>query len=113
MPSADDIFKNNPDLAKQFAAAAAQQASPGFGNFMGMAMGVPPQGNQGPQGVPVNMASGPGAFFNSPQMPQHVAASPPVQTARREMSGPSGVDDILKTFEEFRIFFIVFRQEYK
>jgi hypothetical protein len=103
MPSADDIFKNNPDLAKQFAAAAATQASPGFGNFMGMAMGVPPQGNQGPQGVPVNMASGPGAFFNSPQVPQHVAASPPVQTARREMSGPSGVDDILKTFEEIRM----------
>jgi hypothetical protein len=102
MPSADDIFKNNPDLAKQFAAAAAQQAAPGFGNFMGMAMGVPQQ-QQGPQGVPVSMASGPGAFFNSPQMPQHVAANPPVQTARREMSGPSGVDDILKTFEEIRM----------
>jgi hypothetical protein len=48
------------------------------------------------------MASGPGAFFNSPQVPQHVAAAPPQQTARREMSGPSGVDDILKTFEEIR-----------
>ena len=45
------------------------------------------------------MGSGPGAFFNSPQ---HVAAAPPQQTARREMSGPSGVDDILKTFEEIR-----------
>ena len=29
------------------------------------------------------------------------AAQPP-QTARREMSGPSGVEDILKTFEEIR-----------
>jgi hypothetical protein len=110
MPSADDIFKKNPELAKQFAAAAAQQASPGFGNFMGMAMGVPPGGQpQGPptprepMGVPVNMGSGPGAFFNSPNMPQHVAAAPPQQTARREMSGPSGVDDILKTFEEIRM----------
>jgi len=110
MPSADDIFKNNPELAKQFAAAAAQQASPGFGNFMGMAMGVPPQGQQqqqqpqqGPMGVPLNMASGPGAFFNSPQMPQHVAAQPPPQTARRPMSGPVGMDDILKTFEEVRL----------
>ena len=107
MPSADDVFKKNPELAKQFAAAAAQQAAPGFGNFMGMAMGVPPgaqpQGPPQPQGVPVNMASGPGAFFNSPQVPQHEAASPPPQqTARREMSGPSGVDDILKTFEEVR-----------
>jgi hypothetical protein len=107
MPSADDIFKKNPELARQFAAAAAQQAAPGFGNFMGMAMGVPPQAQPQappqPMGVPVNMASGPGAFFNSPQMPQHVAAQPPpVQTARREMSGPSGVEDILKTFEEVR-----------
>jgi len=106
MPSADDIFKKNPDLAKQFAAAAANQAGPGFGNFMGMAMGTnppaPQQQSQQPQGVPLNMASGPGAFFNSPQMPQHVAAAPQQQTARREMSGPSGVDDILKTFEEVR-----------
>lgn len=105
MPSADDIFKKNPELAKQFAAAAATQAAPGFGNFMGMAMGVPPQQQAPPQpqGVSMNMASGPGAFFNSPQMPQHVAAAPPQQTARREMRGPSGVDDILKTFEEVRM----------
>ena len=105
MPSADDIFKKNPELARQFAAAAATQAAPGFGNFMGMAMGVPPQQQAPPQpqGVPMNMASGPGAFFNSPQMPQHVAAAPPQQTARREMRGPSGVDDILKTFEEVRM----------
>ena len=108
MPSADDIFKKNPELARQFAAAAAQQASPGFGNFMGMAMGVPQGGPQapsmptGPMGVPLSQASGPGAFFNSPQVPQHVAAAPPMQAARREMKGPSGVDDILKTFEEVR-----------
>jgi hypothetical protein len=103
MPSADDIFKKNPELAKQFAAAAASQAGPGFGNFMGMAMGAPPpQQSSQPQGVPLNMASGPGAFFNSPQMPQHMAAAPPQQTARRDMTGPSGVDDILKTFEEVR-----------
>jgi hypothetical protein len=37
------------------------------------------------------------------QMPQPVAAmEPPRQTARREMKGPSGVDDILRTFEEVR-----------
>ena len=39
MPSMDDILKQNPDLARQFATAAAQQAGPGFGNFMNMAMG--------------------------------------------------------------------------
>lgn len=110
--SMDDILRNNPALAKQMAAAAAQAAGPGFGNFMGAAMGVP-------QGPPPNMAgsaSAPptGAFFQSP-----AAAPPPMsysgrgnlspqpsmappQMMRREMKGPSGVDDILKTFEEVR-----------
>lgn len=115
MPSADDILKNNPDLARQFAAAAASQAGPGFGNFMNMAMGgsapAPAAAGAGPMGG--GMQQGPaGAFFGSSaqqaappmaQMPQPVAAmEPPRQTARREMKGPSGVDDILRTFEEAR-----------
>ena len=97
-----DIFRNNPDLAKQFAAAAAQQAGPGFGNFMGATMGVPQQPS------PMN---NPGPFYQSsnapvappmPQMPQNMMAQPPQQVQRREMRGPSGVDDILKTFQEVR-----------
>ena len=103
----NDIFRNNPQLAKQFAAAAAQQAGPGFGNFMGAAMGVPQQ----PQMPQMPMSGGPGPFYNAPngmgappppQMPQSMAAAstPPMQ--RREMKGPSGVDDILKTFQEVR-----------
>jgi hypothetical protein len=116
--SADDILKSNPDLAKQFAAAAANQAGPGFGNFMNMAMGGAQQ-----QGAPV----GGNNFFGSSgqaaaqaaqesqgrmraemgqpmgQVPQAVAAmEPPRQTARREMRGPSGVDDILQSFAEAR-----------
>jgi Family of unknown function (DUF5767) len=108
----DDIFRNNPQLAKQFAAAAAQQAGQGFGNFMGAAMGVP-------QGPPVAMppqmpmnGSSPGAFYQSsngmntappmPQMPQNMAAASSMSGPRREMRGPSGVDDILKTFQEVR-----------
>jgi len=107
-----DIFRNNPQLAKQFAAAAAQQAGPGFGNFMGAAMGMP-QGmpQQMPQMAP-QMPAGMGAgVFNQAsngmgappmQTPQNMAAynAPPPQ--RREMKGPSGVDDILKTFQEVR-----------
>jgi len=123
--STDDILKSNPDLAKQFAAAAANQAGPGFGNFMNMAMG----GAQQPQGAPV----GGNNFFGSSaqaaaqaaqeaqgraraevnfqqglgqpmgQAPQAVASmEPPRQTARREMKGPSGVDDILQSFAEAR-----------
>lgn len=37
-----------------------------------------------------------------PQAPQQFMASEPPRVARREMKGPSGVDDILKTFEEVR-----------
>ena len=120
----DNVLKNNPDLARQFAQAAATEAGSGFGNFMGMAMGPAPtsttqanglasppmsfqQQGQGQQGVPT------GAFFNSARnpaasMPQQLtpqviaSVEPPRSTARREMKGPSGVDDILKTFEEIR-----------
>lgn len=111
----DDILKNNPALAKQMAAAAAQAAGPGFGNFMGAAMGVPggmggPMPNQGmgmPQGMPQGMnpaMSSPGPFFQPNNMPNQPMAQqqqqpPPV---RREMKGPSGVDDILQTFKEVR-----------
>lgn len=118
MPSMDDVLRKNPELARQMAAAAAQQAGPGFGNFMGMAMGVQPQGQQGAQGpqpgsmgapfggngmnAPPSMAPS-GAFFAA----SAAAPEPPMQqrpTARREMTGPTGpaVDDILKTFEEVR-----------
>jgi len=102
----DDILKNNPMLAKQMAAAAAQAAGPGFGNFMGSAMGVPPQMPMGmPMGQPMPMNQpNPGPFFQPNNMPnqpmqQQQQQQPPV---RREMKGPSGVDDILQTFKEVR-----------
>jgi len=101
-----DVFKSNPDLARQFAAAAANQAGSGFGNFMGAAMGMPPQQQQQPQ-----QPSNTGPFYQSsnnkasppmPQMPQNMAAAAAAPVQRREMRGPSGVDDILKTFQEVR-----------
>jgi hypothetical protein len=131
MPSMDDILKQNPDLARQFATAAAQQAGPGFGNFMNMAMGGQQGGSQpAPAGSQEPSA---GAFFGSsaervaamaqqaqaqanaaarfsaetqggqPQasVPQSMA-SMERPTARREMRGPSGVDDILQSFEAAR-----------
>lgn len=106
----DDVLKKNPELARQMAAAAAQQAGPGFGNFMGMAMGVePPPGvtppGMGPFTPPPPPATG--AFFGSSAAPQEARMPQQQQqqqkpTARREMAGPSGVEDILKTFEEVR-----------
>jgi hypothetical protein len=125
MPSMDDVLKSNPMLAKQMAQAAAAQAGPGFGNFMGMAMGMPSPGGMGGGGPPPNMPAsamamdspGPtGGFFgNNARAPPN--PSPLVQAAnavtaagpngsnpgaRREMKGPSGVDDILRTFDDVR-----------
>ena len=123
MPSMDDVLKSNPMLAKQMAQAAAAQAGPGFGNFMGMAMGMPQpgMGGMGGGGPPPNMPAsamamdspGPtGGFFgnnarSSPNPSPLVQASngvtsPGANGGRREMKGPSGVDDILRTFEDVR-----------
>ncbi len=124
MPSMDDLLRKNPDLARQMAAAAAQQAGPGFGNFMGMAMGAnqqqapPPTyaGNGGgmPMGPNPTYSAPPmgnqppltqtGGFYAASGAPPAPMQAPSVPTARREMTGPSGsgVDDILRTFEEVR-----------
>ena len=124
MPSMDDVLKSNPMLAKQMAQAAAAQAGPGFGNFMGMAMGMPQPGGGSSTGmgsVPLNMPAsamamdspGPtGGFFGnnsrsspnpSPLVQAATAAGPNGSNAgRREMKGPSGVDDILRTFDDVR-----------
>lgn len=103
VPGMDDILRNNPELMKQFATAAANQAGPGFGQFVGAAMNRQPpapaqQSQQGPPGMgglPFNMSS------RAPQQ------SPPVQQApqsqRREMRGPTGVEDILEAFENERL----------
>jgi hypothetical protein len=108
MPSADDVLRQNPDLARQFAAAAANQAGPGFGNFMGMAMGQT-QGQTAPNPAGAGSA---GAFFQPNQQPQRAPQAvasveqqqqaQQQQTARREMKGPSGVDDILSAFQQAR-----------
>ena len=104
MPNVDEVLRSNPDLARQVAGAAASAAGPGFGNFMNMAMGSPqaqmpqmPQMSQMPNQA-FNVASQ--AMRNTPAAVASV--EPPSQQSRREMKGPSGVDDILKTFEEAR-----------
>ena len=103
MPSMDDVMRSNPMLAKQVAQAAAAQAGSGFGNFMGMAMGVPSGGSA--PAAPVDIPGPTGAFFgNNARSPPNPSAAAQAAAAspRREMRGPSGVDDILKTFEEVR-----------
>jgi len=96
-----DVFKNNPQLAKQFAQAAAQQAGPGFGNFMGAAMGVP-QPQMQPQMPPQMQPQMQQPFYQPSNAPQSMAAMNPSSVPRRDMKGPTGMDDILKTFQEVR-----------
>jgi hypothetical protein len=102
MPGMDDILRNNPDLMKQFATAAANQAGPGFGNFVGAAMNAgaqrpAQQQQQSPQmnSMPFNQSS------RAP--PQRTEEERPAQGQRREMRGPTGVDDILQAFENERM----------
>jgi hypothetical protein len=66
-------------------------------------MGVPPQQQNQSQQPPFNpMTQGnPGAFFQAPNSAMPMAAAAPPQV-RREMKGPSNVDDILQTFKEVR-----------
>jgi len=96
VPGMDDILRSNPELMKQFATAAANQAGPGFGQFVGAAMNQQrPQQQQQQQsqqsGMPFNMSSR--APAQQQEQPQQ----------RREMRGPTGVDDILQAFENERI----------
>ena len=106
MPGMDDILRNNPDLMKQFATAAANQAGPGFGNFVGAAMNAGAQRQQ-----PAQQQNPSGPQMNSMPFNQSSRAPPqrteeevrPAQGQRREMRGPTGVDDILQAFENERM----------
>jgi len=92
MPGMDDILRNNPELRKQFATAAASQAvGPGFANFVNMGMGGGGSASSAPSFAP------PTGFDDGIRG----AGGPAMGTARREMSGPrgSGVDDILRSLD--------------
>ena len=70
---------------------------------MGMAMNVPQaQGNGGPEAASTGAFFGASGSMPAQQMPDRMPQQNQRPTARREMSGPSGVDDILKTFDEVR-----------
>jgi hypothetical protein len=127
MPGMDDILRKNPDLARQMAQAAAEQAvGPGFANFVGMGMpsgagrggsAAPPmmRAPQAPQPMPsmASMHQEDHPMMMSPPMGSGIGGPipnmdprggidmnrPVVMTARREMRGPTGVEDILRTLE--------------
>lgn len=122
MPDMGDVLKRNPELARQMARAAAEQAvGPGFANFV--SMGMPSGGGGGGGGAAPRMPPPPAASmpmrmaqFEEDREPMmapmgggmggpipsldprggvDVGATP--MTARREMRGPTNMDDILQT----------------
>jgi len=121
MPGMDDILRKNPELARQMARAAAEQAvGPGFANFMSMAPNsasgagpsrpMPPMSSMPPtmMSEPPSMDEEPPTMMFMPPMGSGIGAPVPsadprdsngASTARREMRGPTGVDDILRTLE--------------
>jgi len=103
VPGMADLLNENPELQRQFAAAAAAKMGGGFGNFMNAAsgfappsttMGYPPSPRAENTRVPFNVAAA--AFAAEEKLSE-------APKARREMRGPTGVDDILKAFEAERM----------
>ena len=108
IPGMADLLNQNPELQRQFAAAAAAKMGGGFGNFMNAASGFgPSQGAPMPMGGAQPMAVPPSMGGATRGVPFNVAAAAMDEAAqaprvRREMRGPTGVDDILKAFEAER-----------
>jgi len=116
MPGMDDLLRNNPNLAREMAAAAAQQAvGPGFAKFVSLGSGGAPQQTRQSAPAPMPSMSVPSYSMEEPMMPPMgggigapIASKDPrggidvggtPLTARREMRGPTGVDDILAQIE--------------
>jgi hypothetical protein len=99
IPGMADMMNEDPELQRIIAQKMAAKMG-GLGQFMNAASGMgPPAPAPAPMGfgAPPPTPPRPQAF----NMAANAAAEPP--RARREMKGPSGVDDILKAFETERL----------
>jgi hypothetical protein len=109
LPGLDSILKQNPDLAKQLAAATSQhmsQQQQGAGNLFGGLGGMFSSFFGGGQKAPEQQPQG--NFMNQPP-PVYVPVQPMQQESNKfsqqrvNMKGPSNVDDLLKEFENNNI----------
>jgi hypothetical protein len=115
IPGMADLMNEDPELQRLIAQKMAARMG-GVGQFMNMASGfggpspMPAGPGPAPMGMgtaaPPPMAGPPGSartpFNMASAMAEDVAASG-APRVRREMRGPSGVDDILKAFETERL----------
>jgi len=117
MPGMDDILRNNPGLKQQFAQAAAREVGPGFGNFMGLGgssrpmasapaparqpppSSYPPMSSQEVPDYGAAMDAPMGGMRGPPAQTMDPRGPPAPVTVRREMRGPTGVDDILQKLQ--------------
>ena len=118
LPGMDDIMRQNPELMQQFTSAAVnsmREDNPGFGNFMGMAMGggpssarmPPPMARPGPSSRPdIGMSRGRRPEFPDAVNMENVFNSVEKSTRkpRKEMKGPENISDILSGLKMSTIF---------
>lgn len=110
IPGMSDILNEDPELQRVIAAKMAARMG-GLGNFMSAASGI---GGPGPEPMGMPTMAPMGAAPRPPTPPGRQAmdsrapgsafnmASQEAPRARREMRGPTGVDDIIKAFEAER-----------
>lgn len=118
IPGMADLMNEDPELQRLLAQKMAAKMGGGFGNFMSAASGMgPAPAAMGGAGMGMGGGTGPAPMgYGAPPPPSppraaasgrapfnaaSAAAEPP--RARREMRGPTGVDDILKAFEAERL----------
>ena len=109
IPGMSDMLNEDPELQRMFAQKMAAKMG-GLGQFMSAAGGFD---GPAPAGAPYRPPQQQQQQPPSPQFRQGMdtrvpfgsssASSAPAPQARREMRGPSGVDDILKAFEAERL----------
>ena len=98
LPGMDDIMKQNPELMRQFANAAMNtmgQEQPGFSNMMGGAMNDTLDRRQARQNQQTSQNQS--ETYNPLNKPPFAN---PQEPPRREMSGPSNIDDLLNQLSE-------------
>lgn len=111
IPGMAEMMNEDPELQRMIAQKMAAKMGGGFGNFMSAASGMGPApaamgggGGPAPMGYGAPPPPSPPRAATSGRAPFNAAsaaAEPP--RARREMRGPTGVDDILKAFEAERL----------
>jgi len=91
-PNVENVFKQNPDLAREFTRATVdtmKSKSPGFSNFMNDMTSKPPDD--------VDMSERFGTQF-TPSMNEHSDNNDTTPT-RRDMKGPSNIDELLSNIK--------------